>query len=299
MAEILLAPPDGVDLTQDVDALHDYLEPLAAALSNKRPIAIDVGGTARFRDAVTMDSTLSVTGAIVGSDDLNITGNFEAGGSVQADTGLTVMLGGANITGNEVLTGNLTVQNSVPTVALSVTVTAGSQLVRIGTSGSPLVRADIQNAKVIVGSGTDPSVSGEKLVVLAGPTVIGYDNDQALYFQRPSSSPMTLGTNVSGNPSLIVKDATGAQVAAFLSVGAGNGLIVGTATAFAGGENLRVGGGALIEGDLIHTGAKAGFYAQTPVTRQSIGGAATDPATNQTLTNNIRSALNNLGLTQT
>jgi hypothetical protein len=42
-----------------------------------------------------------------------------------------------------------------------------------------------------------------------------------------------------------------------------------------------------------------GFFAVSPVGRQSIGSAATDPATTQTLSNNIRTALINLGLCQT
>jgi hypothetical protein len=41
-----------------------------------------------------------------------------------------------------------------------------------------------------------------------------------------------------------------------------------------------------------------GFFAVTPVARQTVGAAATDAATTQTLANNLRTALINLGLCQ-
>lgn len=52
------------------------------------------------------------------------------------------------------------------------------------------------------------------------------------------------------------------------------------------------------DGGFQHTG-KVGFNGVTPVVRQTLGAAATDAASTQTLANNIRTALINLGLGQT
>jgi hypothetical protein len=46
-------------------------------------------------------------------------------------------------------------------------------------------------------------------------------------------------------------------------------------------------------------GHKVGFYGATPVTQRAVGGAATDAATTQTLANNLRQALIDLGLATT
>jgi hypothetical protein len=56
-----------------------------------------------------------------------------------------------------------------------------------------------------------------------------------------------------------------------------------------------------VQGDFNHATAagQVGFFGVTKVSRQSVGAAATDPATTQTLVNNIRTALVNYGLAQT
>lgn len=50
---------------------------------------------------------------------------------------------------------------------------------------------------------------------------------------------------------------------------------------------------------LSHTGATVGFNSATPVGKRTLGNAATDAATTQTLANNLRQALIDLGLGQT
>lgn len=62
----------------------------------------------------------------------------------------------------------------------------------------------------------------------------------------------------------------------------------------AGIARMRVAGTDRIRAD--QTGL--GFFNVTPVARQSVGAAATDAATTQTLANNLRTALINLGLAQ-
>lgn len=55
----------------------------------------------------------------------------------------------------------------------------------------------------------------------------------------------------------------------------------------------------LLRVDYSGTTARLGVLGATPVARQSVGAAATDPATTQTLANNLRTALINLGFCQT
>lgn len=67
----------------------------------------------------------------------------------------------------------------------------------------------------------------------------------------------------------------------------------------AGALKTYVGFEIEIDGPLNHDGVTAGFMGATPVTRRTLGAAATDAATTQTLANNLRQALIDLGLGQT
>jgi hypothetical protein len=57
-------------------------------------------------------------------------------------------------------------------------------------------------------------------------------------------------------------------------------------------------GTVTMAGPLDHNGSSIGFLGAAPVTVRTLGAAASDPATTQTLANNIRTALIQLGLGQ-
>jgi hypothetical protein len=284
MAEVLLAPAYGEDLSQDPHAIYDYMAPVVASLMGTRAIPL-TPTSAAFSGSVSAASLTTSGGVSAVSG--TFTGNVTIAGTLGVTlattlsstlgvTGLATLTGGYSSRAASTQQGNLTVQNSVPTVALLVDVTAGGQFVRIGSSGVPLLLGDIQNNKVLVGQGTDPAVASERLVVLGGPIVPGYDNDQSLVFKRPSGGTFSLGTSAGSPPLLALKDNAGTQIAAFLPAGGGQGLIVGTSTSFTASENFKVEGGSRLQGAvLVTTGGltvTAGGLTVTAGTVQLTGG---------------------------
>lgn len=293
----LLAPAYGEDG-------YEYLEPVVAALNGSRSIplgsdgAIEIAGDLSVADdlSVTGDASVDggltvlgasvvadVTAAAVTATTLSTSGDVTVGDDLIVTDALSAAdasFSGTLTAGASTLVGNLTVRNSAPTIAFFVDVTAGAQFVRVGTSGSPLVYADIQNTKVIIGSGTDPAITGERLVVLAGPAVMGHDNDQSLYFKRTSGSgSASIGTSSGSSPDLVFKDNGGNQTARILN---GAAMIVGTSTALVGSEKLLVDGDAVLS-ILTLTGSGNVFIlngsSQTQTTVGAAGGASALPAT--------------------
>jgi hypothetical protein len=261
VTEKLLAPAYGEDMSQDPHAIYDFLAPVVASLMGTRAIPL-TPTSAAFSGSVSAAS-LTTSGGISAVSG-TFTGNVTIAGTLGVTlattlsstlgvTGLATLTGGYSSRAASTQQGNLTVQNSVPTVALLVDVTAGGQFVRIGSSGVPLLLGDIQNNKVLVGQGTDPSVASERLVVLGGPIVPGYDNDQSLVFKRPAGGTFSLGTSAGSPPLLALKDNAGTQIAAFLPSGGGQGLIVGTSTSFTASENFKVEGGSRLQGAVLVT----------------------------------------------
>ena len=113
----------------------------------------------------------------------------------------------------------------------------------------------------------------------------------------------TLSANASGG-TLSLRGGNSTVSTAAVEYGRVQGIAVGvTAGSETGGVQLvgRDSAGAfatLLRADYSGTTARIGAFGVTPVARQSVGAAATDAATTQTLANNLRTALINLGFCQ-
>jgi hypothetical protein len=116
---------------------------------------------------------------------------------------------------------------------------------------------------------------------------------------------LTVGTA----PAVAVVDpvflAVGASTVAAGAVRIGNNQYVASEESGGGTDRLLLGldaAGVLQLGNSVSyarfNAARHGFFGATPVARPSLGAAASDPATTQTLANALRTALINLGLAQ-
>lgn len=207
---------------------------------------LTVAATATFAEAVTLAKSLTVNGSTTLGDNSSDTLTVNATASFTAP----LTLASLTVSGALSALGNTAIGNAgSDTLTVVATSTFSSPLkVTDPTLSLVLLYADSNNNRTIVGSDTALSgAANDRFSVIGGRAYLAPGSeDQALGLMfSASSGKVWLGVSNSATPDLLVKNNGGTQLARALT---GGGLIVGTATAMAGAEKLRVAGGGRFEG---------------------------------------------------